>query len=266
MMLDIFNFKTWTPKTLEQVESGPCNGNCCAAAAMDNQDGINIWSCRHGSWRMLEQRNLVESHLPHSGEQCPGNCKQHPLTDSLFLSIRNAMDAGLGMGDIVYNEVEQMIAQETPEQRAARLAADAAYDLASQKGIERYSVTKKAEKWCGKEGQMKFRVPRPCKYASLFLQRICAACESKVPEGQNCCSAGKCREPLAGCWSHEHSQSCIYVHPDEPQWSTALNGTLDYDRAQQIFFLKGSKPVENRFVNLVRNERSRPVDKRPRHN
>ncbi|NCA17742.1 MAG: hypothetical protein EBS90_11990, partial [Betaproteobacteria bacterium] len=130
-------------------------------------------------------------------------------------------------------------------------------------------VARKEDKWTN-QGSMKFRVPRPCRYASLFQQRICANCSTKLPAGTDTCSArivmveeqekrrdgrlagtGKmvarlaepgasgvriCGEKLAGCWNHDQHRTCIYVHPDEPQWAAACAGTLRVKEDNRLIF------------------------------
>ena len=165
-------------------------------------------------------------------------------------------------GDEMYDAHMEMLRSETPQQRAARLQAEAAADVKSHNGLVTFSVKRKEEKWCSKSGEMKFRVPKPCKYASLFAQRICAkpGCEKKVPEGQTKCSCG---EILAGCWNHEKTHTCIYVHPDEPQWEAACSGALCFDRQQQIFHLR-TEPLAavNRFLAVAKNAKEEPKERR----
>jgi len=208
---------------------------------MSETDGYTTWTCSHGGW-VLPRTRLLASCCDHTAEQCPGLCKQHPLTSSEFLCLRNEMDSAIGWGTAICAEWEAAIASETPAQRAVRLAADLAHDVATQGRIEQFSVKKKCEKWTD-GGKMKFRVPRCCKYASLFEQHRCAKCECTVPAGQDtCCGQNGQRhlpEKLAGCWSHESTRSCIYIHPDEPQWQAACDGSLCYDRQVQQFYLKG---------------------------
>ena len=163
-------------------------------------------------------------------------------------------------GDEMCDAHLAMLRAETPQQRSARLLADAAADEKSHNGLIKFSVGRKEDKWC-KGGEMKFRVPKPCKYASLFAQRICAGptCGKKVPEGQTKCSCG---EALAGCWNHEKTHTCIYVHPDEPQWEDACSGALCFDRQQHLFHLR-SEPLAccaevNRFAVVARNAKEEP--------
>lgn len=164
-------------------------------------------------------------------------------------------------GDEMYDAHLAMLRAETPEQRAARLQAEAAADEKSHNGLIKFSVGLKESKWC-KDGQMKFRVPKPCKYASLFAQRICAGptCGKKVPEGQTKCSCG---EALAGCWNHEKTHTCIYVHPDEPQWEDACSGALCFDRQQQVFHLR-SEPLAapNRLLAFAQQAKEEPKQRR----
>ena len=164
-------------------------------------------------------------------------------------------------GDEMADAHMEMLRNETPSQRTTRLQAEAAADVKSHNGLVKYSVKRKEEKWC-KGGEMKFRVPKPCKYASLFAQRICAGptCGKKVPEGQTKCSCG---EALAGCWNHAEKHSCIYVHPDEPQWEDACYGALCFDRQQQMFHLR-TEPLAaiNRFVAVARSAKEEPNERR----
>jgi hypothetical protein len=161
-------------------------------------------------------------------------------------------------GDQMYDAHMEMLRNETPQEREARLKKEAAADEKSHNGLETFSVKRKEDKWCSKSGEMKFRVPKPCKYASLFAQRICAAptCGKKVPEGQAKCSCG---EILAGCWNHEKTHTCIYVHPDEPQWEAACSGELCFDRQQQLFHLR-TEPLAapNRFIAMAKNAKEEP--------
>jgi hypothetical protein len=241
-MMDIFDYSPWTPKNLDDLERGPCRGGCCASHAMDENCGYTTWTCNHGAWVLPKERMLSPVLNYHEADACPGNCQLHPLTTAEFLNLRREMDCAIGWGTAVCLDWEAAIAKESPAQRAARLAADAAHDAATQGRIENFSVTKKQSKWTD-GGKMKFRVPRCCKYASLFEQHRCAKCECTVPAGQDtCCGQNGQRhlpEKLAGCWSHESTRTCIYIHPDEPQWEAACDGSLCYDRQVQQFYLKG---------------------------
>lgn len=238
---DIF-YQPWAPKTIKAIEAGPCGHHCDAALSFENVEGFSVWNCRHGAWVMPIQRETT-SEEGHSMAECGGFCREHPLMNAYVLSGRDRDDTGLSWGDQLEIDLRAARAAETPAQTAARLVKEAEAAAASLAGIIRYSTNKKADKWCA-GGAMKFRVPRPCKYQSLFLARTCAACGTQVPEGQTNCQGDKghgrvCGELLAGCWSHEKSHNCIYIHPDEPQWADALSGVLCYDRERQVFFKKG---------------------------
>ena len=169
-------------------------------------------------------------------------------------------------GDEMYDAEIEMLKNETPAQKTERVKREAAAEMKSHTGLVNFCVKRKEEKWC-KGGEMKFRVPKPCKYASLFEQRICAGptCGKKVPEGQTKCSCG---EILAGCWNHAEKHSCIYVHPDEPQWEAACSGALCFDRQQQVFHLKTEPLAQNRFTQVSRSAKnesqSRPSGKKCR--
>ena len=181
-------------------------------------------------------------------------------------------NSGVSWGSLAELEVDAALAAETPEQRAARLAAEAKHDADMEKGVVNYSINRKEDKWT-KNGTMTFRVPRPCKYADLFAKRICANCNSHVPEGQTRCKSMKgllvCNQEFASCWSHTQG-TCIYVHPDEPQWADACSGKLCYERehcgctsrgmrncnsncgivwSASRYYLKGQEPPQvNRFA------------------
>lgn len=261
---DIF-YRPWDPKTDQDFDTSPCGKSCHHFLALDDCEGFTVWNCKHGSWIMPRSSELAEVHAPHEGSKCPGNCKTHPLINAYTLQSRELEDQGLSWGDIAERDLAANRACETAQQTAERLKKEAEAEAASMAGLIGYSVNKKADKWCSKGGQMKFRVPRPCKYESLFLARTCAGCGSQVPEGQTKCPATKsfgriCGEELAGCWAHEKSHNCIYVHSDEPQWSDALSGLLCYDRDRQCFHKRGDVlPAQGRdFTGLSGDKRSRP--------
>jgi hypothetical protein len=72
-----------------------------------------------------------------------------------------------------------------------------------------------------------------------------------------------CDRDFAGCWNHEQTRTCIYVHPDEPQWADACSGALCYDRQAQAFHLRGAAPPQtNRFVAVARQEERTRVPRR----
>jgi len=203
-----------------------------------------------------------------------------PLCDMALLKdiktaaayFRYLQDNGVTWGGLAVIELNAQLAAETPEERAARLAKEAEHERNREKSLVNYSINRKEDRWT-KNGTMTFRVPRPCKYADLFAKRICANCNSHVPEGQTRCVSMKghlvCNQEFAGCWSHTQG-TCIYVHPDEPQWEDACSGKLCYERehcactsrggrnctskcgivwSPTRFYLVGQeKPQVNRFV------------------
>jgi len=224
------------------------------------------WDCPHGCW-------LMEADAPAGwstyGEgyavRVEWDAKETAAACVRWLEHRGEAS----FGDIVFLEDMRYYAAETPEQRASRKEALALRDAADEAKVIGCKVAAKEEKWTNK-GSMKFRVPRPCRYASLFEQRICAGCSAKLPAGQSTCSAivvrveeqerrhdgrmagtGKmvsrlakpgdlgarpCGELLAGCWNHEQHRTCIYVHPDEPQWAAACAGTLRVKADNRLVF------------------------------
>ena len=256
-------FKSWDPKNDAEFENGAC-GKCQMQACLEEEGGFTVWECRHGSWFMPKEVSYACASERHTVAECPGNCSQHPLFKGAALELTRRMTATpeLSWGNVCWEEEQRYLASETAEQKTARLAKEAADDVASKGRLINFAVHKKEDKWCDKSGEMKFRVPRPCKYATLFAKRECAACGAKVPELSKFCGAMKngrqCCEELAGCWNHEKTRTCIYVHPDEEQWQAACDGTLCYDRERSCFHLRGAAlPVVNRFAAAVRDERPR---------
>jgi hypothetical protein len=263
----------WGPLTLEDYEAGACRQGCRHEECLGNggewlaNGGYYVpWDCPHGSW-------LMEAKAPTDwttyGEgysvRVEWDAKETAAACVRWLEHRGEAS----FGDIVFLEDMRYYAAETPEQRASRKEALALRDAADEAKVIGCKVAAKEEKWTSK-GAMKFRVPRPCRYATLFEKRICAGCSAQLPPGQNTCSAivvrveeqerrhdgrmagtGKmvsrlakpgdlgarpCGEILAGCWNHEQHRTCIYVHPDEPQWSAACAGTLRVKADNRLVF------------------------------
>lgn len=247
--------RDWSGVLVQHADNCICDG--CVSDALWAQCKTACGLPKDGRTPLRDL--VVNTAVQHSSAQCPGRCRAHPLLDAAALLFREQEDLGKTWGDIAEADYLAERAAETPAQRDARLKKEAAAAAASDAAIVRYSVNKKADKWCAR-GAMKFRVPRPCRYESLFAKRVCAACESHVPEGQTKCQAMKghlvCGETLAGCWSHSEGQ-CIYVHPDETDiWADACSGALCYDRQSQSFHLAGAAAASaNRFEAVVRSER-----------
>ena len=267
-------FKSWDPKDGEEWDNGPC-GKCHPQACLDDYNGYVVWQCHHGDWFVEREAAEVDVRKEHDSSVCPGNCHQHPLLEGDYLKMVLRMRASgpscTTWGDMMWEEEQAYLAAETPAQKAARLAAEAEHERKGKQEIVKYLVHRKEEKWT-KGGEMKFRVPRPCKYATLFAARTCSDCGAQVPEGQTVCKAMKghrvCDRDFAGCWNHEQTKTCIYVHPDEPQWADACSGALCYDRQAQCFHLRGAEPAQaNRFQAAARQEGVRPQsrEERPRH-
>jgi hypothetical protein len=165
-------------------------------------------------------------------------------------------------GRITVDEDLEREEAETPEERAAREEAEAAKRQAE-------GVQKKAARWTSDGEAMKFRVPKPCRYASFFSKRLCVECDkegvrSVIPEGDDICravipsqvrknnigdlyttEARYCGAPLSGCHNHE-TGTCIYVHPDEPQWGDACSGRLDTRFDNRLVFCLATDPAAMR--------------------
>ena len=249
-------FKPWAPKDFEEYDAGPC-GQCNWYGGIGEYNGFEVYNCEHGHWfTVKEQEDISDSPLI--------------VGDVAELYRRMAL-AGPNMvwGDMLVEEDMEVLANETPEEKAKRLAVMAENDRVDKQKIVEYLVHRKEEKWT-KGGEMKFRVPRPCKYATLYEKRICSDCGAKVPEGATVCKAMNghrvCDRDFAGCWNHEQTRTCIYVHPDEPQWADACSGALCYDRQASCFHLRGAEPAQvNRFEATARQEQ-RPNGGQQRYN
>lgn len=263
----------WAPKNIDEFENGPCGKACphmlCLGVGGDHMgDGNYVvpWECQHGSWLMPEAAPAGWV----SGGESRAVDLEWDSAETAAQCVRWLEHRGhLSFGDICFLDDMRYYASETPEERASRKEAIAQRDAADVQVVIGVKVARKEEKWTN-AGSMKFRVPRPCKYATLFAQRICANCSAHVAEGKSHCSAsitmveeqerrrdgrmagtGKmvarlakpgdtgvrvCGEALAGCWNHDKHHTCIYVHPDEPQWVAACAGTLRVKESNRLVF------------------------------
>ena len=261
------NAALWAPSKIE-YENGAC-GQGCSGLASDGADHMGdgsytvSWECPHGSW-------LMPAQAPAGWTSAGSHSVVWDNAEIAGFCVRWLQHRGcLSFGDIVFLEEMQYYASETPQVRAARKEAEILRDAADTTKVIVSKVARKEDKWTN-QGSMKFRVPRPCRYASLFQQRICANCSTKLPAGTDSCSArivmveeqekrrdgrmagtGKmvarlaepgasgvriCGEKLAGCWNHDQHRTCIYVHPDEPQWAAACAGTLRVKEDNRLIF------------------------------
>jgi hypothetical protein len=239
-------FTAWNPENGREYDNGPC-GLCNYFGNIGEYKGYETYQCAHGNWFLVKEVDLSGMPL----------YKDDPFHLRMLAAGPNNV-----WGDIAWEDEQEALANETPQEKLARLAAQAEADRESLKRRVGYKVNQKEEKWT-KNGEMKFRVPRPCKYATLFQQRICAGCNNKVPIGQTHCQSKQghlvCGQELAGCWNHEQHKTCIYIHPDEPQWADACSGKLNYDRQSQTFFLQGQAVAQvNRFQAAARQDSHRP--------
>ena len=201
----------------------------------------------------------------HESRDCLGNCEEHPLVTGDFAVmwiLENAAGHSGLWGRMTVDEDLEIAEAETPEARAAREEAEAA-----KRQIE--GVQKKAARWTSDGEAMKFRVPKPCRYASFFSKRLCVECDkegvrSVIPEGDDVCravipsqvrknnigdlyttEARYCGAELSGCHNHE-TGTCIYVHPDEREWADACSGRLDTRFDNRLVFCLATDPAAMR--------------------
>jgi predicted nucleic acid-binding Zn ribbon protein len=286
--------------SIDEYENGACGRSCSHQALGEGGDlfgdGSYVvpWECQHGSW--LLQTEAPAGWVSHESRSIPAVEWDDPaLAASCVAWLKDCKD--LSWGEMIFLSDMQRYAAETPHQRADRRQAIAQRDTAENQASIVNRVALKEKKWTD-HGAMKFRVPRPCRYATLFKQRICAHCSASVPAGQSHCSAkvvmveemerrrdgrmattGKmvsrqaragdtgvrvCGEALVGCWNHEQHRTCIYVHPDEPQWTAACAGTLRVKNDNRLVFCMAGeegpplataqqqqRPAPNRFSALA---------------
>lgn len=201
----------------------------------------------------------------HDSRRCLGNCEEHPLVTGDFAVmwiLENAAGHSGLWGRMTVDEDLEREEAETPEERAAREEAEAAKRQAE-------GVQKKAARWTSDGEAVKFRVPKPCRYASFFSKRLCVECDkegvrSVIPEGDDICravipsqvrknnigdlyttEARYCGAPLSGCHNHE-TRTCIYVHPDEREWADACSGRLDTRFDNRLVFCLATDPAAMR--------------------
>ena len=151
----------------------------------------------------------------------------------------------------------------------ARLLTKVAKEMAEAiAASDAAAMQKKTARWT-EHGGMKFRVPKPCRYASFFSKRLCVECDkegvrSAIPEGDYVCravipaqtrknnigdlyttEARYCGAELSGCHNHE-TGTCIYVHPDEREWADACSGRLDTRFDNRLVFCLATDPAAMR--------------------
>lgn len=276
----------WAPRNEQEYDAGACRQGCphvlCMGVGGDwfGDGSYHVpWECSHGSWLMATEAPAGWRAGVGQGHAITLEWDSKETAAACVSWLEHRGEASFG--DIVFLEEMRYYAAETPEARAARKEAQALRDAADDAKVIGCKVARKEDKWTNK-GSMKFRVPRPCRYASLFEQRVCANCTAKLPADSNTCSAsivmveeqerrhdgrmagtGKmvarlassaeagsrpCGQVLAGCWNHEQHRTCIYVHPDEPQWEAACAGTLDVRADNRLVFCMATDPSAQRLA------------------
>jgi hypothetical protein len=182
----------YTPFWAFNEEQFPCN--CCSASA----------AMEYGHW------------------ECANSGKEWQIVDSDFQS----------WGDMVYAEMQQRLAAETPEQRQKRLNAEAAKALLDSMAVQSYEMQVHAERMgiIGRQGVRRGedsrKIQRPCKW--LY-------CDDKAPKSQwhkdkdgKLCAPRRDHMTGAECWAweyvdpktkqHKKPHTCPYLHPGEPGW------------------------------------------------
>ena len=126
-------------------------------------------------------------------------CGEHPLMIGSVKEFHHAMLMGGTWGDIVYDLEMEILAMATPEERAAKEAAE---KKRSEEAIVTYHIHKqKLLNVDSKTGQLKKQIARPCKWANH-------PAENGYPAG--------CAAYSKGC--------CAHLHPGQPGYEDAKNG------------------------------------------
>lgn len=216
----------------------PCH--CCdAPRAMDHIDGY--WHCdqQDRTWVVLDEP--FDATSSHAIEHCLGSCSQHILIDAMVFSMIHSEAFGFCWGDLIQADEAAKLASETPEERSARLEAEAAKREASflttrATEMERYARLKsqtntemiKTDR--GKVARIR-KVQEPCKW--LYL-------DEKAPKSEWWRTRdGKLNPPyrphLTGgeCWAFEYhdpktgklqvKHTCDRLHPGEEGWCSEWN-------------------------------------------
>jgi hypothetical protein len=206
------------PYWVFDAEHGACP-QCSPADAIDG----GFWTCSHIQRLVVDEVPAVGH--KHDSRVCPGNCPQHPLVPASGL-LRLYFDAavtGLLWGDILSLQEEAERNAETPSQRAAREAREAAAAAVAQAKIVSYHVEKCASVYCDKEGNLKKTIMKKCKWddhpAENGFHPGCGAHLGKACK--KCQAAG---EHLACCKGKVGA--CPWVHKDQPDlMAELLSGT-----------------------------------------
>ena len=219
--------------------TNPCR--CCdAPRAMDHMDGY--WHCdmQNRIWVVLD--SAFDESAAHSCDQCLGSCRQHSLMDSMMFTMIHSEAFGLCWGDLILADELAALALETPEQRAARLAAEElmkeerfkatrATDMERYARLKAQTNTEMVKTSHGKKVAVIRKIQEPCKW--LYL-------DEKAPKFEWQTTRDGKREPphrphLTGaeCWAYEYhdpktgklqvKHTCDRLHPGEEGWMTEWN-------------------------------------------
>lgn len=160
---------------------------------------------------------------PHHADDCPGDCRQHPLLRGATLEFHHAEKSGQRWGDIWYREFLVAAAAETLEERLARqnreAAAAARRQLELESEIRRHAVdlvSTKAKTGL-KRGQAVQKKPCPCK--------MLYSCQGDKSTGG---ARPTTLHVSSECWAHEYvdpltkkrvvKHVCPWLHPGEEGW------------------------------------------------
>jgi len=212
----------WT--TFDAVEEGRTPCSCCHHMAAWTDDGK--WRCEKTgrSWHVLESE--LDLSQPHPMGLCSGkSCPFHPLITPSVALFNNATEAGVGWGDILYEEEMAARARETAAERAAREAKARREEHMRQLEYEVYRMEKEAENvaFRSKLGLKRGEAPRK---ASIPCKKLYSCCGDKSSGGAKPTTMHVSSE----CWAWEYTDprdkkkkaphTCPWIHPGEEGWHT----------------------------------------------
>jgi hypothetical protein len=165
---------------------------------------------------------------PHSGDNCPGNCRIHPLVFGSVAETLRLMSYGLRWGDIVYYDELEAEAKMTDADRAKREAERQATlkerELDAQASeMFRYAEAQKIRNTVvvgkGRDKQRHtVKHQAPCRW--LYCDESVPKVNGKSPIRNYTtgayCWAYEYYDPRTG--EHKTPHTCGYLHPGESGW------------------------------------------------
>lgn len=165
-----------------------------------------------------EAMDMMRS-VSHPANMCPGNCKQHPLLQSVFtMSLTDVSEAG-------DQEVALARIHESPSTRAAREQAEAA--KLQQLVLEGEVLAREVY---AREQHEQARLGRRRVDASKLIPHPCKWMYKEVVDPRTGKATPTTFDPKSECWAWRYTDprtkkrvepcTCMRLHPGQPQWCT----------------------------------------------